>query len=151
MHRPYNVDDDASLSSILGALNKLDYPVVMPIHPRTLNNIKNNNLELGNNIIGNEPIGYLDSLALQKNAIKVVTDSGGVQKEAYYLGTPCVTLRPETEWVETVEIGANVLTPNRVEEEIIEAIMSYQSWDIKNIYGYGKASEAIVSLLTEII
>jgi UDP-N-acetylglucosamine 2-epimerase len=147
LHRPYNVDNISTLTSILSALNQLEYPVVLPIHPRTLKNIKQNNIETGKNVIVIEPIGYLDSLLLQKNALKVVTDSGGIQKEAYYLNTPCVTLRPETEWVETVEIGANIIVPSRKKEEIIKAINYKQSWANKDIYGNGNASMKILDIL----
>ncbi len=149
LHRPYNVDDVSTLTSILNALNKLDCSVVLPIHPRTNKIIKENFIKFGNNIIGVEPVGYLDSIVLQKNAIKVITDSGGVQKEAYYLGTPCITLRPETEWIETVEIGANILVPKREESEILKAMNTKQTLTDKNIYGAGDASERILDILVK--
>lgn len=149
LHRPYNVDDISTLSSILSVFNKLNYPVVMPIHPRTQNNIRDNKLKLGSNVIGIEPIGYLDSIALQKNALKVITDSGGIQKEAYYLDVPCVTLRPETEWIETVEIGANVLVSKREESEILKAMNTKHTWTNKNIYGAGDTSKRILDVLVK--
>jgi len=147
LHRPYNVDDISVLSSILGAFNKLDYPVVMPIHPRTFRNIKKFGIKLGCNIIKIDPVGYLDSIYLQNNAKKVITDSGGIQKEAYYLNTPCVTLRSETEWVETVEIGANILVPNRNMKDIVYAVQYNQHWDEKYIYGDGFSAPKILKIL----
>lgn len=147
LHRPYNVDDVVALKNILDAFSELEYPVVLPVHPRTRKNMIENSIKVGENIVAIEPIGYLDSIALQSNAIKVISDSGGVQKEAYYLNTPCVTLRPETEWTETVEIGANILVKNRIKAEIFNSIRIEQSWQTKDIYGDGTASKKIVEVL----
>lgn len=110
VHRPYNTDSPENLQAILSAFGELDEPIVFPVHPRTLKMLKTFNL---NSKIENlkliEPVGYLDMLMLEQNARLILTDSGGMQKEAYFFAVPCVTLRPETEWVETVEAGWNVV------------------------------------------
>jgi len=114
VHRPYNTDNPDILRGILGALSRMKEPVVFPVHPRTRQKIIDFNLCDGQTAQGNltfiDPVGYLDMLVLEENARVILTDSGGMQKEAYFLQVPCVTLRPETEWVETVQAGWNVLT-----------------------------------------
>lgn len=121
VHRPYNVDTPESLASIVTALSALDLPVVFPMHPRTRARAAEalDERAWGANIRVVEPLGYLDMLMLEENAALILTDSGGVQREAYFLGVPCLTLRPETEWVETVEAGWNVVVgtdPDRIED-----------------------------------
>lgn len=108
IHRAENTDDIARLRAILNGLSSLSLPVIMPIHPRTRKLISERRLKT-DNIRFVEPIGYLAMLMMTKNAKKVITDSGGLQKEAYFLKTPCVTVREQTEWVETLEDGWNVL------------------------------------------
>ena len=111
LHRPYNVDDPDNLYHILSGLDALQQLIIFPVHPRTLNilnNMKNNRFS---NIRLIEPQAYLDFLLLMKHSRMIFTDSGGIQKEAYILQKPCVTLRPETEWVETVQSGWNLLLP----------------------------------------
>ncbi len=109
LHRPYNVDDPQRLGAILGALGSLGAPVVFPAHPRTRAVLERHDLAVPETFHLLEPQGFLDFVRLEDGAAKILTDSGGVQKEAYILGKPCVTLRPETEWVETVKAGWNTL------------------------------------------
>ena len=111
VHRAANTDDPDRLRSILSALSEATLPVVLPAHPRTTDALARHGIDTaefpGTEVI--DPVGYLDFVALLDGAKRVATDSGGVQKEAFYLDTPCVTLREETEWTETVEAGWNVL------------------------------------------
>jgi UDP-N-acetylglucosamine 2-epimerase len=114
VHRPYNTDVPENLGDILAAFEAIGEPVVFPVHPRTRKKItelgKGFNLQPAtSNVKLIEPVGYLDMLMLEQHARLILTDSGGMQKEAYFFGVPCITLRPETEWVETVEAGWNVL------------------------------------------
>jgi UDP-GlcNAc3NAcA epimerase len=112
VHRAENTDDPARLQGILGGFAKLastGYPIVLPVHPRTRQKLKDVALDLHNSVQLIEPLSFVDMLAVEQNARAVLTDSGGVQKEAVWLGVPCVTLRDETEWVETVSSGWNVL------------------------------------------
>lgn len=125
LHRPYNVDDPINLQRILQGLNCLGKQIVFPVHPRTRKVIATMAVTQYPNIRYLSPQGYLDFLQLLQNARMVITDSGGIQKEAYILGKPCVTLRPETEWLETVESGWNLLLP--VDSELFpNAIASFR-------------------------
>jgi UDP-GlcNAc3NAcA epimerase len=124
LHRPYNVDDPANLSAILSLLSETEERVVFPVHPRTRNIIREHQIAIPGNILTTEPAGYLDFLYLQSRAARVFTDSGGIQKEAYILKKPCLTLRTETEWVETVEAGWNTLV-NYHDEKAPEMIRKF--------------------------
>ena len=149
LHRSENTDKSERLASILSTLEDLALPVVFPVHPRTLRVVNEMKLNLsGGNIRAIAPVGYLDMLMLTKHARKVLTDSGGVQKEAFYLGVPCVTLREETEWPETVEAGANRLTG--VDRTSIIRAVEQPYADFRKTaspFGYGKASEQVVGEL----
>ncbi|MDY0151026.1 MAG: UDP-N-acetylglucosamine 2-epimerase (non-hydrolyzing) [Candidatus Cloacimonas sp.] len=116
LHRPYNVDDPTNLLHILSRLNTLGRLIIFPVHPRTRNILQT--LETGNfsNIRYIEPQAYLDFLLLMQHSQMILSDSGGIQKEAYILNKPCVTLRYETEWVETVACGWNLLLPTNSED-----------------------------------
>ena len=109
LHRPYNVDNRQNLFNILSVLSEIDAEIVFPVHPRTKKMIKEFSIQLNSNICLSDPVSYLDFVNLEINASKIITDSGGIQKEAYMLGVPCITVRPETEWIETVEYGWNIL------------------------------------------
>jgi UDP-GlcNAc3NAcA epimerase len=148
LHRAENTDDPDNLHRILQAAESLDKRVLFPIHPRTRNVLAKSGVQVGPNTIAAEPLGYLEMLAVEKHAIKILTDSGGVQKEALYLGVPCVTLRDRTEWPETVEMGANRIAGTSP-EAIREATLSPQEWTFAAMtpYGEGKASEKIVNEL----
>ena len=150
VHRPANTDNPANLMAIFEAFRELDETIIFPVHPRTRGKIAN----LIDNIKGFapklkliEPVGYLDMLSLAKNAKTILTDSGGLQKEAYWLDTPCVTLREETEWVETVDAGWNTLV-GADKKKILSAV---NDWAIPNkspsIYGDGHAAEKISQTL----
>ncbi|OQY39505.1 MAG: UDP-N-acetylglucosamine 2-epimerase (non-hydrolyzing) [Candidatus Cloacimonetes bacterium 4572_65] len=135
LHRPYNVDNASNLEKILTNLETLDKKVIFPIHPRT-KKILENKLKLNLlNVRLIDPQGYLDFLILQQNALKVITDSGGIQKEACILKRPCITIRSETEWVETVEAGVNLLITN-VEDNLADKIIDFKpTFTDKNIFG----------------
>ena len=113
VHRPYNTDNSQHLRDILNAFLEISEPIIFPVHPRTRQKITEFGLDNPQSDIRNlqfiDPVGYLDMLVLEQNARLILTDSGGMQKEAYFFGVPCITLRPETEWIETVETGWNVV------------------------------------------
>ena len=145
LHRPFNVDNPAALQNILNILGRSGHRFIFPVHPRTRKSLEG--LPVSPNIALAEPAGYLDSLILQKNAVKVITDSGGMQKEAFFLETPCITLRPSTEWTETVDAGANILVKNVNETELTRALNKEQKWTDTSPYGKGDAAERIVEIV----
>lgn len=124
LHRPYNVDDPDKLSRLLQKFRHYPDKVVFPVHPRTRNIIRQNQIHIPAQVEIIDAQGYIAFQRLLKHADKVITDSGGLQKEAYLAGKPCITLRPETEWVETVEAGWNVLMDIN-DEELVEKISSF--------------------------
>jgi len=143
VHRPANTDDQQNLASILRALASTDEVVVFPAHPRASQAMERLGLEVSSNVRLLEPVSYLDMLALEKNARLILTDSGGVQKEAYFFGVPCLTLREETEWVETTEAGWNLLV-GASEQRIEEAIHEFRpQGERPQLFGDGKASQRI--------
>jgi len=142
IHREANVQPDR-LAQIVDGLGRVPEPVVFPAHPRTRSRLG----ELPANVRLVEPLGYLNMAALASQARVVVTDSGGLQKEAYWYGVPCVTARPSTEWVDTVEVGANVLVdadPERLAAAVAGARMPD---DRPPLYGDGRASERVAAAL----
>ena len=143
VHRASNTDDAEAMHRIADALNQLAMPVIFPIHPRTQARMAEYDITWSEHIHFIEPVGYLDMLTLEKSARCVITDSGGVQKEAFFLNTPCVTLREETEWPETVELGWNILvgTPGPTLVEAVYRNMPAPS--LHHPFGYGNAAERI--------
>ncbi len=155
LHRAENVDDKERLISILSAIPRIKAKVIFPIHPRTKKNIASfglmNFLEKIDNLVLIEPVGYLDFISLILRSELVLTDSGGVQKEAFLIRKPCVTLRERTEWVETVELGGNVLVDANTERIVAEAneILDHGrdvKWD-KNPFGDGKSAEKVYNII----
>jgi UDP-GlcNAc3NAcA epimerase len=148
LHRPYNTDERDRLVNILEVLNRLKLPVVFPIHPRTSNNLKKWGVDLSvfRNINFVDPVGYKDCLSYQAYSDCVITDSGGIQKEAYMLRKQCITIRKETEWVETLEGGCNTLVFNNL-EKIADLLNHRQGLTFKALYGKGDAAEEIVSII----
>ena len=147
VHRAANTDDVGALERILDALAMLDEPVVFPMHPRARLALASSDLETGANVRAIEPVGYLDMLALQRGARVVLTDSGGVQKEAYLLGTPCVTLREETEWPETLAGGWNVLAGTKRVRIVAAARRPRPAGKPAKVFGDGQAARRMVELL----
>ena len=149
-HRAGNVDVAERLERLVEILEALPLDAVLPLHPRTRARLdRAGMLDRVGAIAGlrvTPPLGYLDTLELARNARAVLTDSGGLQKEAYLLGTPCVTLRPSTEWVETVDGGWNVLV-DLDREAALAALHRDLPADRPELYGGGRAGEAIVSAL----
>lgn len=123
LHRNYNVDDTNILKHILSQLGKLEEKIIFPVHPRT-RKMLDTSFSISKNIQLAEPIGYIDFIVLENAATKIITDSGGIQKEAYLLKKPCITLRTETEWVETVEEKWNLLI-NPSDKKIATKIQSF--------------------------
>lgn len=154
IHRAENTDNKNKLTNIVNCLININEPLVFPIHPRTLKKLKDyhiySKLKTAPNILLTDALGYLDSIQLMKNAKKIITDSGGIQKEAYMLDVPCITLREETEWIETVQSGWNILTGTDA-EKIINAIDHFNPYTKKlNLFGDGKASLKVHEILCEL-
>lgn len=148
MHRSENTDDPGRLGQILQAFNAVDETLVFPVHPRTRKLIREGGYELKSHVKLINPVGYLEMVTLTSNARLILTDSGGLQKEAYWLAVPCVTMRDETEWVETVEAGWNVLVGCE-SARILETVRSFTPPLMHaRLYGDGYASERCVELLT---
>lgn len=148
IHRAENTDDVEKMKNILEAFAKIKETKVWPIHPRTKHKLADYGLNVEDvpNLKVIDPVGYLDMLTLEANAKKIVTDSGGVQKEAYFMKVPCVTIREQTEWVETLEGEANILTGTDT-EKILAAVQKEVHPEYKEVFGDGHASEKIVELL----
>jgi UDP-GlcNAc3NAcA epimerase len=153
IHRAENTDDVDRLTTIFTALAKVasEIRVVLPLHPRTRNALDRLGLLSGgpNTLTVTDPVGYLDMLALESGASVVVTDSGGVQKEACFCGVPCVTVREETEWPELIDAGWNTLAPPISEEAVASAVLASAGTrgSATAAFGDGTAARKIVSIL----
>jgi UDP-GlcNAc3NAcA epimerase len=150
VHREANTRPER-LARIVAGLELLTEPVVFPVHPRTAAALERDGLELPEHVVSLPPLGYFDFVALASQARVIVTDSGGLQKEAYWYGVPCVTLRPSTEWVDTVEVGANRLVdddPELLARAVGEASMPARR---PRLYGDGKAAGRIAEALSMLL
>jgi UDP-GlcNAc3NAcA epimerase len=149
IHRPSNTDSDGNLREILAAFGELPFKIVWPLHPRNRENITRFKIPVNVFIIS--PASYLEMQVLLQGCTKVCTDSGGLQKEALWSKKPCITLREDTEWIETLIGNWNILTGAN-KDKIIDAVsrnVPIESW--KELYGDGNASTKIASTLNELL
>ena len=146
VHREANVVQPR-LGRIVEGLNRLDEPIAFPAHPRTRAALASSELELEPHVEMLEPLGYLELAALASQARVILTDSGGLQKEAYWYGVPCVTLRPSTEWVDTVATGANTLVDDDPDRLVLAVREARLPEDLPELYGDGHASERVAEAL----
>lgn len=147
IHRAENTDDPIKLKEIFKGLNESDIEGLFPIHPRTKKLIATFDIPIPTNVHLIEPVGYLEMLLIQQLCKFIVTDSGGMQKEAYFMKKPCITLRNQTEWVETVDSGWNTLVGTNM-DIIKSAIMSINHPNLyPNLYGNGNSADLILSNL----
>jgi len=146
IHRPYNTDSRIRLLKILETFNKLDNVVVFSIHPRTRNLAKQYKIELNDykNIKFIDPQSYFSNFSFLKKSLALITDSGGMQKEAYWLEKRCITLRKETEWTETLKFNANKLVFKELSQIQEELNSVHSSWD-EDLYGSGNSADKIVN------
>jgi UDP-GlcNAc3NAcA epimerase len=150
VHRAENTDDSARFDSILSAFGALHETVVFPVHPRTRKLLQKIGYAPPSNVMLIDPVGYFDIIALEKSARMILTDSGGMQKEAYWLKVPCVTLRDETEWVETVETGWNILA-GADRARIIEVVSTFKiPSNHPPFYGDGSAAIHCLEAMQEL-
>ena len=150
VHRAENTNKKSNLKNIVDAFNQVNIKIVIPFHQKKKKYMKKFDLNFKENVIVVEPVSYLDMLKLEDNAKKILTDSGGIQKEAYFLKTPCITLRDNTEWVETIKNGWNIIVGND-KHKIIRALSKRTpiNYDSK-IFGNGKASDKIVNYIEDL-
>jgi UDP-GlcNAc3NAcA epimerase len=149
VHREANVRPNR-LARILDGLDRVAGPVIFPAHPRTAAVATSRGLALAPHVRMIQPLGYLDFAALASQARVILTDSGGLQKEAYWYGVPCVTMRPSTEWKDTVEVGANVLVDDDPDAIAAAAANAAMPEDRPQLYGDGHAADRIAELLTSL-
>ena len=150
IHRVENTDDPGHLRNIFNALGRIKDTIILPLHPRTKKYLKKYRIAIPENIKIVRPVSYLEMLDLEKSAKMIITDSGGVQKEAFIFNVPCVTLRNETEWVETVQSGANYLTGANT-GKILSGVEKMRKFgkkiDPEKFYGDGMAHRKIANIL----
>jgi UDP-GlcNAc3NAcA epimerase len=150
VHRNSNTDDPARLGLVFECLAAARQRVVLPLHPRTLNRMKEAGLSAPRNVEIRGPVPYSEMLALERGASAIATDSGGVQREAYLWGVPCITLREETEWVETVETGWNTLVgvdPGRFRAALEQPL----PFERPPVFGDGRAAQRIAELVLAVL
>jgi UDP-N-acetylglucosamine 2-epimerase len=151
LHRAENIDNTDRFKRLIDLINMLDEKIIFPVHPRTKNKLKEVNYHYSSHINLIDPIGYLDMLDLLSNSKYLITDSGGMQKEAYYLNVPCITLRDETEWVETVTSGWNLLVKEPISDNTSKAISTFlhnRNRSHPDLYGDGNTSCHIMEVLS---
>ena len=151
VHRAENTDKFERMEGILAGLAMSPYPVVLPIHPRTRSRLDQMSLDMPANVIVIDPVGYLEMVWLEINSKLIITDSGGVQKEAYFHSRPCITMRDETEWMELVDMGVNRLVgvdPKRI-IEALSADWSKIAFTDSSVYGSGKSGQLIAKYLMD--
>ncbi|SFC85937.1 non-hydrolyzing UDP-N-acetylglucosamine 2-epimerase [Clostridium uliginosum] len=147
IHRAENTDSIERLTSIISALSNCNEKIILPLHPRTKKFIEEYNLPIGDNIKIIDPVGYLEMVSLENNSKKILTDSGGVQKEAYFLKKPCITMRDETEWVETVQNGWNTIVGSD-SNKILDAISNFSPTGTPpSAFGNGDTSDIITDII----
>jgi UDP-N-acetylglucosamine 2-epimerase len=148
LHREANTDNERRLKNILEAVSSVPFPVIFPIHPRTKQRVQSFNIKLPENIHVISPAGYFEFLRLIFHSDKLLTDSGGAQKQAFFLKKPCITLRLNTEWVETIENGWNILVDDN-QEKIIETVSSFnpQGPPDLSLFGNGDSSYKIINIV----
>jgi len=150
IHRGYNTDDRDRLAIVLDCLAAVGYRVVFPIHPRTRRRLLETGLAIPENVELRNPVPYLQMLALERDAVAIVTDSGGVQREAYMWRVPCITLREETEWVETVDSGWNVLAG--VDSDRVRAAFDETAAESSpQVFGDGSAAAVIAEEIRDFL
>lgn len=151
IHRAENTDDPIRLDAILRGFEEFAHNIILPLHPRTRYRINEFGLKLSSNVKVIDPVGYIDMVMLEKNAALIATDSGGVQKEAYFHSVPCVTLRDETEWVELVETGWNHLAPpiDGIDIAVVMKNALGSSGNEIELYGQGDAVKKIIKKIVE--
>ncbi|MDS1003602.1 UDP-N-acetylglucosamine 2-epimerase (non-hydrolyzing) [Clostridium sporogenes] len=150
IHRAENTNNINKLKNIIEALNISKRKIVLPLHPRSKKYMEDYNLKFSDNVKLIKPLGYLDMITLEMNSEKIITDSGGVQKEAFFMKKPCITIRNETEWIETVQDGWNVIVGTN-KEKILESIVYFKpKRKQQTIFGNGKASDKILDIINVI-
>ena len=153
VHRAENTDNFERLNIIMDSLGLFNETIIFPMHPRTKKNLKDFNIEIPPNIIEISPVGFIDMAMLAKHSNLIATDSGGVQKEAFFHKVPCVTLRDETEWVELIDSGWNKLAPPQEINKVLKILKSSLGRTGKNIrpYGDGNASKLIANIFKDLL
>lgn len=154
LHRAQNTDDPTRLVRILNGLAQSDLPVILPLHPRTKNALEKYKISIPKNTTIIEPVGYLDMIMLEKNAAVIATDSGGVQKEAYFYNVPCIIIRDETEWVELVNYNYNALVganEDKIAAAIATAVTKNPPRKLQStaFYGDGDAASKIIKAMID--
>jgi UDP-GlcNAc3NAcA epimerase len=153
IHRAENTDNPERMNDILSAFSQIDRLIVLPMHPRTRNSLGIEIAKISANVHVIDPVSYLDMLTLEKNAHMILTDSGGVQKEAYWFKVPCITLRDETEWVELVQAGCNQVVGSNISAISMAVAGAEEKADMQlptqapELYGDGHSAEKIVAIL----